>query len=184
MMEIRDQQLRLMLLAHLVREVQRATDESRPPPAGLATDQITSLRSLTADDLVRLSEMPEPRVAVDIDGDAFAHGLRQADYAGRRARQVEHFVRHGATAAMLTALFKLSSNDVVLKRKLFAGAHERLRRPPMPPAAVREAIQARWWGIAGARGDNPRPEDFEALHAAYPTYTYATLWAVVHEFDS
>ena len=184
MMEIRDQQLRLMLLAHLVREVQRANDESRPPPAGLASEQVASLRTLSADDLVRLSEMPEPRVAIDIDGGAFAHGLRQADYAGRRARQIEHFVRHGATAAMLSALFKISSNDVVLKRKLYAGAHEKLRRPPMPPASVREAIQARWWSLAGARGDPPRPDDFEALHAAYPTYTYATLWAVVHEFDS
>ena len=26
-------------------------------------------------------------------------------------------------------------------------------------------------------------EDLEALHAIFPTYTYATLWAVVHEFD-
>ena len=28
-----------------------------------------------------------------------------------------------------------------------------------------------------------RPEDYEALHAGLPACTYATLWAVVHEFE-
>jgi len=29
-----------------------------------------------------------------------------------------------------------------------------------------------------------RPEDYEALHADFPAHTYATLWAVVHEFPA
>ena len=134
------------------------------------------------DGLVDLGRPKRVQLAVLVD-----RGHRelpiQADYVGKRARQIEHFVRHGATAAMLTQLFKISANDVVLKRRLFAGAHEKLRRPPLPPASTREAIQARWWSIAGSRGDGARPEDLEALHAVFPTYTYATLWAVVHEFD-
>jgi hypothetical protein len=28
-----------------------------------------------------------------------------------------------------------------------------------------------------------RAEDYELLHADFSAYTYATLWAVVHEFD-
>jgi len=184
MIEIRDQQLRLLFLTHLVRELQRSVQESRPAPPGLTETQYAELRALSTDDLVRLSEMTEPRVAVHIDAGSFEHGLRQAGYIGKRSQQIEHFIRHGATSAMLSKLFRISSADVTLKRRLFAGTHEKLRRPAMPPAPVREAIQKRWWEIRRGKEREPlRPEDYEALHADYPACTYATLWAVVHEFD-
>ena len=184
MLEIRDQQLRLLFLTHLVRELQRSAAENRPAPTGLDETQLSELRSLSTDDLVRLSEMPEPRVAVQIDAGSFEHGLRQVDYIGKRSRQVEHFIRNGATSAMLSKLFRISSTDVTLKRRLFSGTHEKLRRPAMPAPAMREAIQKRWWEIRKGKEREPvRPEDYEALHADYPACTYATLWAVVHEFD-
>ncbi len=184
MIEIRDQQLRLLVLAHLVREMQRSQDESRPAPAGMTEGQVEELRALSTDDLVRLSEMTEPRVAVQIDAGSFEHGLRQAGYVSKRSRQIEHFVRHGATSAMLTKPFRISSTDVTLKRRLFAGTHEKLRRPAMPAPAVREAIQQRWHGIRKGKEREPfRAEDYEALHEDFPAHTYATLWAVVHEFD-
>ncbi|HEX4943904.1 MAG TPA: STY4526/YPO1902 family pathogenicity island replication protein [Usitatibacteraceae bacterium] len=183
MIEIRDQQLRLLVLAHLIRELQRSAEENRPAPPGLSGAQFAELRTLSTDDLVRLSEMQEPRVAVQIDAGSFEHGLRQVGYIGKRSKQIEHFIRHGATSAMLTRLFRISSTDVTLKRRLFAGTHEKLRRPAMPPPAVREAIQKRWWEIRKGKEREPlRPEEYEALHADYPTLTYATLWAVVHEF--
>ncbi len=184
MIEIRDQQLRLLFLTHLVRELQRSVEESRPAPPGLTESQYAELRSLSTDDLVRLSEMPEPRVAVHIDAGSFEHGLRQAGYIGKRSQQIEHFIRHGATSAMLSKLFRISSTDVTLKRRLFSGTHEKLRRPAMPAPAVREAIQNRWWEIRKGKEREPvRPEDYEALHKGWPALTYATLWAVVHEFD-
>lgn len=184
MIEIRDQQLRLLVLAHLIRELQRSADENRPAPPGLSEVQLAELRALTTDDLVRLSEMQEPRVAVQIDAGSFEHGIRQVGYIGKRSRQIEHFIRHGATSAMLTKLFRISSSDVTLKRRLFAGTHEKLRRPAMPTPAAREAIQKRWWEIRKGKEREPlRPEDYEALHADFSTHTYATLWAVVHEFE-
>ena len=184
MIEIRDQQLRLLFLTHLIRELQRSLDENRPAATGLTQDQLAELRSLSSDDLVRLSGMPEPRVAVQIDAGSFEHGLRQAGYIGRRAKQIEHFIRNGATSAMLSKLFRISSTDVTLKRRLFSGTHERLRRPAMPSASVRESIQRRWWDIRRGKECEPlRPEDYEKLHDAFPAHTYATLWAVVHEFE-
>ena len=184
MIEIRDQQLRLLVLAHLIRELQRSAEESRPAPPGLTDTQFAELRGLSTDDLVRLSEMQEPRVAVHIDAGSFEHGLRQVGYIGKRSRQIEHFIRHGATSAMLAKLFRISSTDVTLKRRLFAGTHEKLRRPAMPAPAVREAIQKRWWEIRKGKEREPmRAEDYEALHADFPAQTYATLWAVIHEFD-
>ena len=55
MIEIRDQQLRLLFLTHLIRELQRSVDENRPAPPGLTEAQYAELRSLSSDDLVRLS---------------------------------------------------------------------------------------------------------------------------------
>jgi hypothetical protein len=86
---------------------------------------------------------------------------------------------------MLTKLFRISSADVTLKRRLFAGTSSSLRRPAMPSHPVREKIQQRWFEIRKGKEREPiRAEDYEELHADYPLHTYATLWAVVHEFDN
>jgi uncharacterized protein DUF2857 len=184
MIVIRDQQLRLLVLAQLIRELQQAAQAKSAPPEGFTEKQIEELRSLTSAELVRLSEMTEPRVAIQIDAGSLEHGLRQVDYLAKRSRQLEHFIVNGATSNMLTKLFRISSADVTLKRRLFSGTSSSLRRPAMPPHAVREQIQRRWHEIRKSKDREPvRAEDYEELHAGYPRYTYATLWAVVHEFD-
>jgi len=184
MIVIRDQQLRLLVLAHLIREVQRGTQQSIPTPNGLTKEQLVELGSLSSAALVRLSEMTEPRVAIEIDAGSLEHGLRQVDYLNKRSRQLEYFIRHGATSNMLSKLFKISSADVTLKRRLFAGTSSTLRRPAMPPHALREHIQKRWFEIRKGKEREPtRAEDFEELHRDFPQHSFATLWAVVHEFD-
>ena len=184
MIEIRDPQLRLLMLAHLIRELQRENSQQLPPPAGLTAQQAAELRGLTSNELVRLAEMPDPRVAISIDAGSFEHGLRQVDYLGKRSRQLEFFIRHGATSNMLTKLFRISSADVTLKRRLFTGTASSLRRPSMPPHPVREQIQKRWFEVRKGKEREPeRAEDYEELHADFSSQTFATLYAVVHEFD-
>ena len=184
MIVIRDQQLRLLVLAHLIRELQRENAARSPPPAGLTEQQAAELRALSSDELVRLSEMTEPRVAIEIDAGSLEHGLRQVNYLNKRSKQLEYFIVHGATSSMLTKLFKISSADVTLKRRLFSGTSSSLRRPSMPPHPVREAIVKRWFEIRKGKEREPlRAEDYEELHRDYPKHTFATLWAVVHEFD-
>jgi hypothetical protein len=183
-MIVRDQQLRLLLLAQLIRELQQAAQDRSKPPEGFTEKQVEELRALSSAELVRLAEMTEPRVAVQIDAGSLEHGLRQVDYLAKRSRQLEHFIVNGATSNMLTKLFRISSADVTLKRRLFSGTSSSLRRPAMPPHALREEIQQRWFEIRKPKQREPvRAEDYELLHAEYPRYTYATLWAVVHEFD-
>jgi hypothetical protein len=169
-MIVRDQQLRLLLLAQLIREIQAAASEQAPTPAGFTEHQIEQLQALSSAELVQLSAMAEPRVAIQIDAGSLEHGLRQVDYLNKRSRQLEYFIRHGATSSMLTKLFRISSADVTLKRRLFAGTSPLLRRPAMPPHGVREQIQQRW-------------HEIQALHHDHPQHTFATLYAVVHEFD-
>jgi len=184
MIVIRDQQLRLLVLAQLVRELHRAAEDKTPPPEGFTEEQVEELRALSTAELVKLSEMTEPRVAVQIDAGSLEHGLRQVDYLNKRSRQLEFFIRHGATSNMLTKLFRISSADVTLKRRLFSGTSSSLRRPAMPPHAVREQIQRRWYEVRKGKEREPvRAEDYEELHEAFPSHTFATLWAVVHEFD-
>ncbi len=184
MIVIRDQQLRLLVLAQLIRELERAAQDKTPPPAGFTEKQLDELRALSSDELVRLSEMTEPRVAIQIDAGSLEHGLRQVDYLTKRSRQLEYFIRHGATSNMLTKLFRISSADVTLKRRLFSGTSSMLRRPSMPPHPVREKIQGRWFEIRKGKESEPvRAEDYEELHHDFAQHTFATLWAVVHEFD-
>src|SRR6187399_2783908 len=154
MIVIRDQQLRLMLLAHLIRELRRSSEEHGPVPEGLTDKQVEELQALSSSELVRLAEMTEPRVAIQIDAGSLEHGLRQVDYLNKRSRQLEHFICHGATSSMLTKLFRISSADVTLKRRLFAGTSPLLRRPAMPPHGVREQIQQRWHEIRKGKQDD------------------------------
>ena len=182
MFVIRDQQLRLLVLAHLIREIKASEPDSLPP--GFTERQIAELQALTSAELVQLSAMAEPRVAVQIDAGSLEHGLRQVDYLFKRSRQLEYFIRHGATSGMLTKLFHISSADVTLKRRLFSGTASSLRRPAMPPHPVRELIQQRWFEIRkGKEQEAERAEDYEQLHQHFPLLTFATLYAVVHEFD-
>ena len=184
MIVIRDQQLRLMVLAHLIRELQKGAQEHGPVPEGFTEKQIEELQALSSAELVKLSEMTEPRVAIQIDAGSLEHGLRQVDYLNKRSKQLEYFIVNGATSNMLTKLFKISSADVTLKRRLFSGTASSLRRPSMPPHPVRERITRRWFEIRKGKEREPlRAEDYEELHHEFPQYTFATLWAVIHEFD-
>ena len=184
MIVIRDQQLRLMVLAHLIRELQKSAQDHGPGPEGFTEKQIEELQALSSAELVKLSEMTEPRVAIQIDAGSLEHGLRQVDYLSKRSKQLEYFIVNGATSNMLTKLFKISSADVTLKRRLFSGTASSLRRPAMPPHPMREKITNRWFEIRKGKEREPlRAEDYEALHREFSQYTFATLWAVVHEFD-
>ena len=52
--------------AQLIRELERASNDKTPPPEGFTEKQLEELRSLSSDELVRLSEMTEPRVAIQM----------------------------------------------------------------------------------------------------------------------
>jgi hypothetical protein len=104
MIVIRDQQLRLLVLAQLIRELQEHSREKAAPPPGFTARQVEELGALSSAELVKLSEMTEPRVAIEIDAGSLEHGLRQVDYLTKRSRQLEYFIRNGATSNMLTKL--------------------------------------------------------------------------------
>ena len=93
MIVIRDQQLRLLVLAHLIRRAAEASPARRPRPKDLRSGRSRSCQALSSSELVKLSEMTEPRVAIQIDAGSLEHGLRQVDYLSKRSRQLEYFIR-------------------------------------------------------------------------------------------
>jgi hypothetical protein len=150
MIVIRDQQLRLMVLAHLIRELQAHAQDHGPIPEGFSEKQIEELQALSSAELVKLSEMAEPRVAIQIDAGSLEHGLRQVDYLTKRSKQLEYFIVNGATSNMLSKLFKISSADVTLKRRLFSG-HRLVVAPPRDATRTRCASRSPTAGTRSAR---------------------------------
>jgi hypothetical protein len=180
---IHDQQVRLLVLLHLIRLAQRGSHESVTGASGVTEAQLHQLQALSPAELLKLAEMPEPRVAIELDGESFAHGLRLVDHVGRRQRQLEYFIKHGATTAMLAQFFHLSAADIAMKRRALGAASPTQRRPQMPSPGMREKIQRRWYELRRPRAAEPvRADEIEQLHQEHATFTFATLWAVVNEF--
>ena len=106
------------------------------------------------------------------DGDAFTTLLhRHGPMVLALARRIVRDQQRAEDVCQATFL--------VLARKASS-----LRRPAMPPHAMRERIVQRWFEIRKGKEREPeRAEDYEALHHDFPQHTFATLYAVVHEFD-
>src|SRR5258706_15555633 len=98
MIVIRDQQLRLLVLAQLVRDLQRGAQEQAPPPPGFTPGQVEELKALSTAELVKLSEMTKPRVAAEIDADTLEHGRRPGNYLHKPSRQLEHLYPNGGAS--------------------------------------------------------------------------------------
>jgi hypothetical protein len=180
---INDQQVRLLVLLHLIRLAQRGAHEAVTGASGVTEAQLHQLEALSPAELLKLSEMPEPRLAIELDGESFAHGLRLVDHVGKRQRQLEYFIKHGATSAMLAQFFHLSAADIAMKRRVLGAASPAQRRPQMPSPGLREKIQRRWYELRRPRASEPvRADELEALHQEHSSLTFATLWAVVNEF--
>src|SRR5258708_13908427 len=94
-----------MVLAQLIRELQQGAQEKSPPPEGFTEKQAEELRALSTVEMVKLSEMTEPRVAIAIDEGSIEHGLRQVDFLSKRSRQLMSFIRNCSTPNMLPMLF-------------------------------------------------------------------------------
>jgi hypothetical protein len=173
-MQVIDRALGLLILATLA------------APAGrhAAAHPVTSrLRELSLGDVLALLQTGHAKASIEVDWRGIEHGLRMAHDISQRAEQLDHFIRHGATTTMLRTLFKASSVEIKARRKALIGEHRR-RRPQLPSPDLRERIQACWWALRAERRNLPPTcEEFEALRQAHPSLNFATLYAVVNEFE-
>lgn len=180
MLVIKDEKIRFLVLSHLI-EAAECDRDAVLANSGLKAAHLESLRQVSSKDLLLIAQLPEPEMTIHLDALRFEHALGLLDYLNDRAALLEYFVQHGATSSMLTALFKISPHDVVLKRALLKG---KPGRPHMPDATCREAIQLHWHKMHKSKSNNPpSAEDYHALHQEFSNLSLATLYAVVHEFS-
>jgi len=178
-MVLEGDQIRMLVLSLLADRAGATRD--RKGETGLRPDQLVALRNLAACDLARLAKMREPAITVQVDPPTLDHGLRALNYLRQRTEEVEYFVRYGATASMLVALFKLAPADVAAYRAAIGMRPG--RRPPMPSSARREAICVRWCAIrSGREHAPPSASDYRALHQQFDDLSLASLHAVINEF--
>ena len=177
MLALHDTQLRFALLNHVaVRLGEAHGDELHD--AGLQSDQLACLRTLSAPDLNRLAAMRNLTIGITLDGEALQAGLRTVALVNE-ARQLEsYFIRNGASTRLMSALFKVR-RKLTLKRRRDFDVHLPPGRLALPDYATRERIYQVWRCIGECA---PRIRYFQ-LHQAFVHLPIAVLEVVVRDFE-
>ena len=177
MLALHDPGLRVALLNHVAVRLGDSLSEEAES-VGLVREQLAHLRRLSAAELSRLAGMRSLTIEIALDTAALQAGLRHVALA-REARELEtYFIRHGASTALMTRLFKLP-RKLTLKRRLELGARQTCGRTRLPAYALRERIHEAWVSIPDAA---PRNRFFK-LHQAFPHLAIAALEVVVSNFE-
>jgi hypothetical protein len=157
---------------------------SAPSEASPNAPALRKLRELPSDDLIELVGAGFPRASVSLDYRSIDYGLRIIRDRRSRDERMDHFICHGATTALIRQLFRVPVAQIKARRAELLGKH-RQRRPQMPRPRERDAIHAAWWQLRGSDRATmpPTVEQYRALHDHFPTLSYATLFAVINEFE-
>jgi hypothetical protein len=108
------------------------------------------------------------------------------DWMRRDTALCEYFVRHGASAQMITSLFKKSADEVRRMREalLPAGSTTTGRTALPKDPKVRDAIQQAWSDIQKSAGAQESLRDLlHRLHQRFSDHSIATLFSTIHEFE-
>lgn len=179
MIPIKSEQLRVALLSHLIHLLDMGEVEALLR-AGFSPDILETLRTASVRDLNAIAGMPQLDVSVHFDPAMLETAYRRHEAITETRQLMEYHVRHGAHPQLLVHLFKMTMEQIREQRTLLCPEPQPRGRPPLPRPEVREAVQRAWPGIEDAF---PAQRQFVELHRAFPEFSIATLWYVVHEFD-
>jgi Protein of unknown function (DUF2857) len=180
-MIVRDEHVRFLVLSHLIENAAR--DQECAQECGIEASELKALSNLPLSDLARLAALPEPRISIWMDGKQLAHGFRLLSHLKNQSQLIAYFIRNGATTAMLSSLFRITAAEAAAQRASLGIAPER-KKPNLPPVKTREEIHTAWHHIVKSRAvGKTGPNDYYALHQAFPGYTLASLNASIREFD-
>lgn len=112
--------------------------------------------------------------------------LKRLDWMRRDTELCEYFVKHGASAQMVSTLFKKSAEEVRrLREALLPAGSISVGRTALPKdPMVREDIHQAWSEICKGRGGEESLRDrLFRLHQRFADYSIATLYSTIHEFE-
>jgi hypothetical protein len=176
-MVVRDEHVRFLVLSHLIENAARNQECAQE------ASELEALSNLPLSDLARLAALPEPRISIWMDGKQLAHGFRLLSHVKSQSQLIAYFIKNGATTAMLSSLFRITSAEVATRRSALSVEPAR-KKPALPPVAAREEIQNSWHEIRNKhKSAKPAPSDYFELHQTFPAYSLASLNASIHEFD-
>lgn len=178
MLPLLDAQVRFVLLNHVAVRLADAGPRE-VSAAGLADEQLATLRRLSAADLNRLASMRSLTIGVALDGEALQAGLRTVALVNEAKALEAHFIRNGASTALMSRLFKLR-RKLTLRLRRELNAHRPAGRVALPDYAVRERIYLAWRAIADSA---PRARYYQ-LHQAFPHLPIAVLEVVIRDFEA
>jgi hypothetical protein len=178
MLPLLDTQVRFVLLNHVAVRLADAGPRE-VSAAGLADEQLATLRRLSAADLNRLASMRSLTIGVALDGEALQAGLRTVALVNEAKALEAYFIRNGASTALMSRLFKLR-RKLTLRLRRELDAHRPAGRVALPDYAVRERIYLAWRAIADPA---PRARYYQ-LHQAFPHLPIAVLEVVIRDFEA
>jgi hypothetical protein len=177
MLPLHDGQLRLLLLTHLVTRLERG-EKAELVNAGMEPEQLDRLRALSLSEIHRLAALREPFIGLALDGPAFKAGLRNLAFLSQTQFLEDYFIRHGASPALMTALFKMPYKTTLARRRAASLGRGR-GRPALIPIDARDRIQRIWMDLAHL----DMRQRYYRLHQAFPLMSLHALHRVVTEFD-
>ena len=143
------------------------------------SETVAELRSLSPLETWRLSGMRKSGLSLIIHTRQLAANLRALRHISEEAALITYFVRHGASRAMLRALFHVS-REVTARQRRRLGIHLGRGRPALPEAITRDAIHRCWASIC--RDETDSRKRLVQLHQQFAEYSLVALHAVIHEF--
>lgn len=178
-----NQQLTYLLLTELIRTIETESGMDQLLQMGCDAELIDKIRHRKTRDLLALSSRISGVKVIFSPSELKLH-LDGLDRQRQDDEMCEYFVRHGASRALVTRLFKRSADDIRRLRELVGGTATVGRTKLPKQLEVRDEIHNAWAEITKnpELGQSLRDWLYE-LHLRFPEYTIDTLYSTLKEFE-
>lgn len=178
-----NQQLTYLLLTELIRTIETESGMDQLLQMGCDAELIDKIRHRKTRDLIDLSSRKLGVKVIFSPSELKLH-LDGLDRQRQDDEMCEYFVRHGASRALVTRLFKRSADDIRKLRELVGGTATVGRTKLPKQLDVRDEIHNAWAEITKNPELGQSLRDWlYALHLRFPDYTIDTLYSTLKEFE-
>ncbi len=165
------------ILCYLI-ELTETGDLDQLVEAGFTTEFLSTLRRLPVNEVSRVAGMLGVFEAV-VNVSRIESAITARLGIRSMSDDIHYLAKAGATAAMLCDIFRFSTEEAQMHLATVVPIRKG-GRPKMPDNDTRDAIH-QWWSTNSGLSLRQR---YIALHKAWPTFSVASLHAVINEFNT